>query len=129
MRLLIDSHILLWSVGESRKIPAAFRPRLVSPDNQVLFSAASIWEIAIKMQIGRLRLPIEPDALVDAAIRMGFDELPVAASHAARVRTIPMHHRDPFDRLLVAQALCESARLLTVDRELAPYSDLVELPR
>jgi len=119
--------VLLWAVADPEKLPSAHRERLESPDNDVLFSAASIWEIAIKLQIGRLTLPVAPEEIVGAAVRMGFDELPVTAAHAAGVRQLPLHHRDPFDRLLVAQAIHEPARFLTADAMLSRYSDLVEV--
>jgi PIN domain nuclease of toxin-antitoxin system len=129
MRLLVDTHVLLWAAAEPDRLPPSFRDRIESPDNEVLFSAVSIWEIAIKQQIGRLPLSVTPEEIADAAVRMGFDELPVTSAHAAGIRRLPLHHRDPFDRLLVAQAIHEPARLLTSDEVLAQYSDLVELAR
>jgi PIN domain nuclease of toxin-antitoxin system len=127
VRLLLDTHVLLWAAAAPRRLNADVRDRLASPENDVLFSAASIWELAIKMQIGRIDLGVTPEELAQAAVRRGFEELPVSAAHAAAVRRLPPHHRDPFDRLLVAQALHEPARLLTADRALAPYSDLVDV--
>lgn len=127
MHLLVDTHVLLRAMAQPDRLPAAARTMLESPENEVSFSAASIWEIAIKMQIGRLDLPLAPEELAQAAVRMGFEELPIRAAHAARVRTLPPYHRDPFDRLLVAQALHHPARLLTADRVLARYSELVEV--
>ena len=127
MRILVDTHVLLWAAAEPERLPVSFRERLESPENEVLFSAASIWELAIKMQIGRLSLAITPEELARTARERGFDELPVMAVHAAAVRNLPLHHRDPFDRLLIAQAVHEPARLLTVDRLLGKYSDLVEV--
>ena len=127
MHLLLDTHVLLWVAADPDRLSADVRDRLESPDNEVLFSAASIWELAIKMQIGRIDLGVTPEKLAQEAVRRGFEELPVSAAHAAGVRRLPLHHRDPFDRLLVAQALHEPARLLTADRALAPYSDLVEV--
>lgn len=127
MRLLVDTHVLLWIAADPGRLPTSVRERLESTDNEVLFSAASIWELAIKMQIGRIDLGVDPEQLAEAALLRGFEELPVTAAHAAGVRRLPLHHRDPFDRLLVAQALHEPARLLTADRALGPYSDLVEV--
>ena len=127
MRILVDTHVLLWAAAEPERLPASFRERLEAPENEVLFSAASIWELAIKMQIGRLSLDVMPEEIARTALERGFNELPVMAIHAAGVRKLPLHHRDPFDRLLVAQAVHEPARLLTVDRILAKYSDLVEV--
>jgi len=100
---------------------------LVDPAHEVLFSAASIWEVAIKAQLGRLTPGVSPEELVEAAVESGFRELPIRAAHAAAVFRLPFHHRDPFDRILVAQAVVEPARLLTLDAVLGRYSDLVEV--
>lgn len=127
MRLLIDTHILLWALFSPARIPAPVRIRLEDPDNQVLFSAASIWELSIKLQIGRLDLPLDLAELVDAAEGMGFEELPIASRHTMGVQRLPLHHRDPFDRILIAQAVYEPARFLTMDKLLARYSELVEV--
>lgn len=127
MRLLVDTHVLLWAAAEPARLPASFRERLESPANEIFFSAASIWELAIKVPIGRLSLPVPLEDIAAAALRMGFDELPVTAAHAARVGRLPLHHRDPFDRLLIAQSLHEPMRFLTLDRTLTRYSDLVEV--
>jgi PIN domain nuclease of toxin-antitoxin system len=125
MRLLLDTHILLWALSEPSKLSRAARQSLLDPANVVLFSAASIWEIAIKSQLRRSDFAADPDEVTRAAEASGFDELPVRAQHAALTGRLPAHHRDPFDRLLIAQALCEPARLLTVDAALRPYSELV----
>jgi len=127
MRFLLDTHVLLWALAEPGRIPAIAREWLESPEHEVLFSAASIWEIAIKVRIGRLKLSLSVAEVAAAAARTRFEELPVRASHAAATATLPMHHSDPFDRLLLAQALHEPARLLTVDRGLRRYSDLVDV--
>lgn len=127
MRLLIDTHLLLWAIAEPQKLPESARERLESTENDVLFSPVSLWELAIKLQIGRLDLPVSPDDIARAASSMGFEELPVTSSHAAAVIRLPLYHRDPFDRLLVAQAMQEPARFLTVDRQLGRYSEMVEV--
>lgn len=127
MRLLVDTHVLLWAAAEPGRLPATFREWIESPENEVYFSAASIWELAIKLQIQRISLTVTPAEIASAATRMGFDELAVTAAHAARVRQLPLHHRDPFDRMLIAQAMHEPTRLLTADRVLGQYSDLVEV--
>ena len=127
MRLLVDTHVLLWAVAEPAKLSSSFRARLEAPENDVLFSAASIWELTIKLQIAKLSLPVSAEEIAGAAVRTGFQELAVSAAHAAGVGRLPLHHRDPFDRLLVAQAIHEPAHLLTADRALARYSDLVEV--
>jgi PIN domain nuclease of toxin-antitoxin system len=127
MRLLLDTHVLLWAAAEPEKIPMSVYDRIALPANDVLFSAVSIWEIAIKLQLGRIESSVIPDDIVAAAEEMGFVELPVTATHAAGVRRLPLYHRDPFDRMLISQAIAEPARLLTVDRVLSRYSELVEV--
>lgn len=127
MRILLDTHILLWALVQPTRLPAKARALLEDDANEVLFSAASIWEIAIKAQAGRVDFPVSPDEIAAAAAKTGFAELPVSAQHAATVCSLPLHHRDPFDRILVAQAITEPARLLTVDSALGRYSELVEM--
>jgi PIN domain nuclease of toxin-antitoxin system len=125
MRLLLDTHVLLWALGEPEKLSAAARQAISDPGNAVLFSAASIWEIAIKAQLGRVDFLANAEEIARAASASGFDELPIRAQHAALTAQLPPHHRDPFDRVLVAQAIAEPARLLTVDAALRRYSELV----
>lgn len=127
MRLLLDTHVLLWALGDPARLDSAIRDRLEDAANEVLFSAASIWEIAIKAALGRADFTAHPEQVAREARMTGFTELPVNADAAARVAGLPLHHRDPFDRLLVAQAMVEPARLYTVDPLLPPYSELVEL--
>ena len=125
MRALLDTHILLWAIGGSRRLPRQVRQAILDPANEILFSAASIWEIAIKSQVRRGDFAADPAEIATAAIDSGFDELPVRAQHGALTARLAMHHRDPFDRLLIAQAMTEPARLITVDARLRRYSDLV----
>jgi len=125
MRLLLDTHILIWALGEPKRLPKEVRAALESPANEVLFSAASIWEIAIKAQIGRVNFDVSPAEITQAALDSGFVELSVRAEHGAMVSGLPLHHRDPFDRLLVAQAMAEPCRLITADAILGNYSELV----
>lgn len=127
MRLLLDTHVLLWALISPDKIADASRSMIQTPENEVLFSAASIWEIAIKVRLDRLRPAVNPIEISKAAIESGFVELPVRSDAAARAADLPMHHRDPFDRLLIGQALAEPARFLTADRALLAYSDIVTL--
>jgi PIN domain nuclease of toxin-antitoxin system len=127
MRLLLDTHILLWALDHPARLDSGTRALLEDPANEVLFSAASIWEIAIKVRLGRADFPMRPEAIAQAARDTGFAELPIRADAAARVADMPLHHRDPFDRLLVAQAMAEPMRLYTADPLLPPYSDLVTL--
>jgi PIN domain nuclease of toxin-antitoxin system len=128
MRLLLDTHVLLWALSGSKRLSGEARELIESPDNDVLFSAASIWEIAIKAQALRAEFGVDAETIIAAARETAFDELPVSPEHAAGVAALPLHHKDPFDRLLVSQAITEPARLVTADRALAAYSrDLVML--
>lgn len=119
MRLLLDTHALLWMLAKPEKLPAAARRAVVAPDNELNASIASAWEIAIKVSLGRLEFDL--DSLDDALVASGIHLLAIDLRHAARVATLPRHHRDPFDRLLVAQALCESMTLVSGDGELSRY--------
>ena len=127
MRLLLDTHVLIWALGVPSKLKADVRSTLEDRDNEVLFSAASIWEMAIKAALGRPDFQVSTDAIVAAAQASGFVELPVRSRAAMQVAQLPHHHRDPFDRLLVAQAMTEPAALYTADEKLAAYSELVVL--
>jgi PIN domain nuclease of toxin-antitoxin system len=124
MRLLLDTHIFLWAVAGSPSLRLPAR-RIMEQADQVYVSAASIWEIAIKAKLGK----IDADAgeLVDAIAASGFSNLPVQAVHAAAVANLPLHHSDPFDRILVAQAIFEPLKLLTVDAVLSQYGDMIVL--
>jgi PIN domain nuclease of toxin-antitoxin system len=122
MRLLIDTHVFLWAMGGDKRLSRQAEARMLSADT-VFVSAASIWEISIKSGLGKLDVDV-----VDLITRMeeaGFRELPVTSVHAAAVRDLPDIHRDPFDRLLVAQAITEPLRLLSDDDNVAKYTDLV----
>ena len=122
MRLLLDTQVFLWFLEDSRKLGKLPR-RLIAEADEVMISAASIWEAAIKAGIGKLDVAAE--ALVAGITASGFAELPIRASHAALIQTLPHHHRDPFDRLLVAQAITEPLQLITADAMLKQYSELV----
>ncbi len=122
MRLLLDTHVLLWALIEPARLPADARAALEAPENGVFFSAASIWEIAIKRALGRPDFAFEPETIRTAALGIGFAELPIDGMHAARVRHLPPLHRDPFDRLLIAQAQVEPMTLLTNDPLIAGYT-------
>lgn len=128
MRLLLDTHILLWALSNPRRLAESAREAIEAGDNEILFSAASIWEVAIKSQLLRADFGVDAATIIDAARETRFNELAVSAEHAAAVAALPLHHKDPFDRLLIAQALTEPARLITADKALAAYSnDLVWL--
>jgi len=123
MRLLLDTHVFLWWVLDDRRLPAS-AARAISEADAVYVSSASIWEVAIKYGIGKL--DADPQQLAEAIKPSGFDELPVRARHAAAVVSLPAHHNDPFDRLLVAQALAEPLTLVTVDTAVAAYGPPVK---
>ena len=125
MRLLLDTHVLLWALIEPTKLSVDVQAALEDPLNEVLFSAASVWEMAIKTALGRADFRVSPEIIVEAAYATGFTELPVRSAAALKVSTLPHHHRDPFDRLLIAQAMTEPAALYTADAQLAVYSELV----
>ncbi len=125
MVLLLDTHVLVWALDTPGRLPVAVRREIEAPLNVVYFSAASIWEIAIKSGLGKVNFQHSAEAIAHGAVATGFVELPITASHSAAVAGLPGHHRDPFDRLLVAQAMALPAHLLTVDSALIPYSDLV----
>ena len=127
MKVLLDTHVLIWALAEPGKLSENGRLALEELQNEILFSAASIWEIALKKRIGRAEFAFAPKQIVDAAKESGFAELPVFANAAALVEQLPLHHRDPFDHLLIAQAMSEPARLFTVDPVLAQYSELVTM--
>jgi PIN domain nuclease of toxin-antitoxin system len=123
MRLLLDTHVFIWSVMDSRQLKAATR-RYLAAAEIVYVSAASIWEIAIKTRIGKMTGDVEAfAAAIDAS---GFQELPVTARHGAAVAKLPLHHADPFDRMLIAQAFLEPLRLVTADKVLVAYGGAVE---
>jgi len=125
--VLLDTHVLLWALDAPQRLPRDIAVQIESPETTVYFSAASIWEIAIKTALGKVDFKYSPEEIAQAARATGFADLPVSAAHAAKVAQLPPHHRDPFDRLLVAQALLMPAQLLTADSALVPYSELVRL--
>ncbi|MFP5227229.1 MAG: type II toxin-antitoxin system VapC family toxin [Acidobacteriota bacterium] len=121
MNLLLDTHVLLWALIDPDRVPAPMRRLIEDTANRVWFSADSIWEIAIKHSLGREDFPAEPAAIAKAARETGFEDLTVTARHAAAVDTLPWPHRDPFDRLLVAQAHAEGMKLLSLDPDVNAY--------
>jgi PIN domain nuclease of toxin-antitoxin system len=126
MRVLLDTLVLLWALAEPVRLDKDTRATIESGDTEVLFSAASIWEIAIKAGLGRPEFTFDPAEIARAALDTGFIELAVRWNAAALVGRLPLLHRDPFDRVLVAQAIVEPATLYTGDAQLVPYSSLVK---
>lgn len=127
MKLLLDSHVLLWAAGAPERLPDAAHPLLTDTDNELLFSAASLWEIAIKRSLGRSDFEVDGRVLRRGLLANGYVELPVTGAHAVAVDALPAIHRDPFDRLLIAQAQIEGITLLTADATVARYPGPIRL--
>lgn len=121
MILLADTHLLIWASAFSPTLPAKARAMLTDPANRLMFSAASIWEISIKQARGRPDFDIDPRLLRRSLLANGWDELPISSDHALATLNLPLLHKDPFDRLLLAQAISEGVTLLTSDAALAAY--------
>ena len=121
MKLLLDTQILLWAAGQPERLSAAARRLLNDTRNELLFSAASLWEITIKNTLRREDFQVEPRVLRRGLLDNGYVELPVTSEHAVNVDALPPLHKDPFDRLLLAQALTEGVTLITGDAQLAKY--------
>ena len=124
---LLDTNILLAATIAPERLPPQVQATLIDPGIQVLFSAASIWEIAIKYSLNRTSFDFQPQDVHTLALETGFTELPITAEHTHATASMPWHHRDPFDRLLIAQAAHLQARLYTSDATLPKYSDLITL--
>lgn len=118
MKLLLDTHVLLWWLDDPSKISESTRKQIADLENEVLVSAVSCWEIAIKRGLGKLTAPNGLNASIQ---QCGFVELAISSVHALRTETLPFHHRDPFDRMLIAQSICESATIVTQDRLFQSY--------
>ncbi|GAB6061877.1 type II toxin-antitoxin system VapC family toxin [Deferrisoma palaeochoriense] len=125
MRLLLDTHVLLWAAGAPERIPERWRLRLENGSNELAFSSASIWEVVIKLGLGRKDFRVDPERLRRRLVGHGYVEVPVTSDHALGVSALPALHSDPFDRILVAQARVEGFGLLTADRKLLQYGEPV----
>ncbi len=121
MKFLLDTQILLWAAGQPERLSASARAILDDPGNELLFSAASLWEIAIKKTLGRTDFVVEPRLLRRGLLDNGYIEVPVTSQHAVNIDGLPPLHKDPFDRLLLAQALSEGITFLTGDEQLTRY--------
>ena len=125
MNLLLDTHVALWAITDSPKLTPRARTLIQSPTAIVWVSVASVWEIAIKYALGRGDMPVSSQDAIDYFRASGYRLLAIEAEHAAAVEALPAHHQDPFDRLLVAQALVEPMRLMTHDSSVSCYSDTI----
>jgi PIN domain nuclease of toxin-antitoxin system len=117
-RLLVDTHTLLWALARVEALSPDATVAITDPGNDAFVSAATVWEIAIKRSVGKLEVP---DDLPEIIAARGFTWLPVSSAHAWAARDLPMHHRDPFDRMLIAQAQCEQLAIVTADADFAAY--------
>ena len=121
MKLLLDTHVLLWAAGEPARLSASARRLISDTNNEPLFSVASLWEIAIKRGLGRKDFEVDARLLRRGLLDNGYSELPIMSEHVVAVEDLPAIHKDPFDRLLVAQATVEGITLLTLDLVVARY--------
>ena len=121
MKLLLDTHLLLWAAGQPEQLSSAARTLLEDSHNELLFSAASLWEVAIKRGLNRPDFRVDPRLLRRGLLDNGYSELPVTSNHALAVDGLPAIHKDPFDRILVAQSMVEGIALLTSDPLVALY--------
>jgi PIN domain nuclease of toxin-antitoxin system len=127
MRLLLDTHILIWGAVEPERLSHAARSLIESPDNELMFSAVSLWEIAIKTGRGRAEFRVDAGILRRSLFENGYAELALTGAHAAALASLPSIHKDPFDRMLVAQAIIEGVALVTADPTVARYPGPVRL--
>ena len=127
MSLLLDTHILLWAAGPEDRLSPETASRLQDPEEHLVFSVASIWEIAIKSSRRRDDFQIDGAELRRVLLASGYEELPVSGPHALEISNLPQIHGDPFDRILIAQARCEGLTLLTADKRIARYPGPIEL--
>jgi PIN domain nuclease of toxin-antitoxin system len=126
MKLLLDTHLLLWAAGEPGRLSTAAMTMIDHPDNELLFSAASMWEVAIKHGLGRDDFRVNARLLRRGLLDNGYTELPIASEHAVAIDCLPKLHKDPFDRILVAQAITEGITLLTTDPLVTQYPGPVQ---
>ena len=124
MKLLLDTHILLWWLENNPSLTARARGLIADPNNTIFLSAVTLWEIWLKHSIGKLTLPAHFE---ERLAKEGFEALPLSAAHTKLVASLPWHHRDPFDRMLVAQAKAANLKLLTVDETVAQYGGMTLL--
>jgi len=127
MKLLLDTHVLLWAAGEPNRLSHEIRELLGDPENELLFSAASMWEITIKSGLGREDFQVNARLLRRGLLDNDYEELPIRSEHTLAIDALPTIHRDPFDRILIAQATIEGIELLTADQVVARYPGPIRL--
>ena len=121
MKLLLDTHLLPWAAGEPRRLSKQARTLIDNPANKILFSAARLWEVAMKRGLGRDDFKVDPRLLRRGLLDNGYSELPIISDHVIAVDSLPLIHTDPFDRISVAQATVEGVTLLTIDSLVSQY--------
>ncbi|UEO00081.1 type II toxin-antitoxin system VapC family toxin [Acidiferrobacter thiooxydans] len=122
MKLLLDTRLLLWAAGQPEQLSVTARTLLADPQNSLMFSAASLWEVAIKRGLGRADFRVDPQILRRGLLDNAYSELSVTSEHAVAIMGLPAIHKDPFDRILIAQSLVEGVMLLTTDPVIARYA-------
>ena len=127
MKLLLDTHVLLWSAGEPDRLSAEARTLIGATENELFFSAASLWEIVIKRGLGREDFRVDARVLRRGLLDNGYSELPMGSEHVVAIESLPIIHKDPFDRMLIAQAQVEGITLLTSDPTVAKYPGAIRL--
>lgn len=127
MKLLLDTHLLIWAADSIERVPTGARALMADPENELLFSVASIWEVAIKRGLNRPDFQVDARMLRRGLIDNGYCELPILSEHVVALDTLPPIHKDPFDRLLIAQATVEGITLLSNDTTVAQYQGPVRL--
>jgi len=118
LKFLLDTHTLVWWLANDATLSQTARKIIANPDNLIFISAASVWEIAIKKQIGKLNVPDNLEAQIE---QEDFQAIPINISHAAYIEKLPLHHKDPFDRIIIAQAICEKMKIITRDKKFDVY--------
>ncbi len=126
MKLLLDTHLLLWAAGEPDRLSADANALIADTENEIFFSVVNLWEIVIKSELGRDNFQVDTRLLLRGMLDNGYSELPIRSQHAVAISNLPPIHKDPFDRMLVAQALVEGITLLTADTMVAQYPGPVQ---
>ena len=127
MKLLLDTHLLLWAAGNPERLSSATKKLIENPENNLFFSAASLWEIAIKHGLGRKDFTVNLRAFHQGLLENGYHELPILSQHAIAIDSLLAIHKDPFDRLLITQAIIEEMTLLTADSLVAKYPGPIQV--
>ena len=122
MKILLDTHAFLWIISDSQKLTGKAKAAYIDTDNRLFFSAASLWEISIKVSIGKLKLSGDWHTVIKKELEInGIQWLPIESTHCQKIIDLPFHHRDPFDRMLISQACCEEMAIITTDKTFQKY--------